>query len=98
MLAAHMRSSGLCLIAEGAVGGRALVLQHITPGRAEGKGSIDQADVGIGLRKVPELDMGVRHKVLGKEANPVGAGEALTHDLLGFRQATELRQCLNDPE
>jgi hypothetical protein len=60
-------------------------LQHIAPGRAEGKGGVNQADVGIGLGEVPELEPGFRHKVLRNEADAVGAGEALIHDLSGFR-------------
>ena len=75
-----------------------LPLQHIAPGGTDCEGGVDQADVGVGLGEVPELGSGLRHKVLGNESDAVGPGEALIHDVLGFRQATEFRQGLNDPE
>ena len=43
-----------------------LLLQHIAPWRADGERGVDQADVGIGLREVPELDASFRHKVFGR--------------------------------
>lgn len=33
-------------------------LQYRRPGRTDGEGGIDQADVGISLREVPELGAG----------------------------------------
>lgn len=73
-------------------------LQHVAPGGADGEGGIDQTDVRVGLGEVSELGLCRRHKMLGNESDAVGAGEALIHDVLSFRQATQLGQCLNDPE
>ncbi len=75
-----------------------LLLQHIAPWRADGERSVDQTDVGIGLREVPELDTSFRHKVFGKESDAVGSGENLIHDLLRFSKTTQFGERLNDPE
>ena len=74
------------------------LLQYVAPRWADGERGVDQADVGIGLREVPELDTGIRHKVLGKEPEAVGTREDLIHDLLGFSLATEFCERLNNPE
>ena len=75
-----------------------MLLQHIAPWRADGERGVDQADVGIGLREVSELDASFRHKVLGKEPDAIGSGENLIHDLLRLGETTEFGQRLNDPE
>lgn len=75
-----------------------MLLQHIAPWRADGERSVDQADVGIGLREVPELDASFRHEVLGKEPDAIGSGENLVHDLLCLSETTQFGERLNDPE
>ena len=73
-------------------------LQYRRPGRTDGEGGVDQADVGVGLRKVAELGAGFGYEMFGEEPEVVCAGEDLGHDLLRFRHPPESREPLDDPE
>lgn len=74
------------------------VLEDRCPGRTDGEGGVDQADVGVGLGEIAELGAGLRDEMFGKESEMIRAGEDLGHDLLRFRHPSEARQALNDPE
>jgi len=40
--------------------------EHVTPGRTDGKGGIDETDVRVGLRKIAALDIRGGDEMLGE--------------------------------
>lgn len=72
--------------------------EHVAPGRTHGKGSINQADVGVGLREIAALGTRSGDEMLGEQSDMIGSEEYSIKNDSGLGGPSQPGERLRDPK
>lgn len=72
--------------------------EYIAPGRADGKGGIDETDVRVGLREISALNIRCGDEMLGEQSGMIGREEHPIEDRPGLRDPSQPGERLSDPK
>ena len=72
--------------------------EHIAPGGTHGKGSINQTDMGVGLRKIAALSVRGGDEMLREQSDMIGSEEYAIKDGSGLGGPSQPGERLGDPK